>query len=133
MDNEERKLADVLGANLRTFRQARDLTQAGLAERAELSPHYVALLETARKLPTLKALNQLARALGTAPGELLGGGEREPDAWLSELTQLAGAIPESSRSLAREILRAIARHARATPSPKKRTTPKRRTTARRKR
>lgn len=132
MDDEERKLADVLGTNLRTFRQARDLTQAGLAERAELSPHYVALLETARKLPTLKALNQLARALGTAPGELLGGGEREPDAWVSELGQLAASIPESSRALVREILRSIARHVRATPSPKK-GVPPRRATRRRKR
>jgi hypothetical protein len=41
------------------------------ALRAELTTHYVAVLETARKLPTLKTLGEIARALGVFPGELL--------------------------------------------------------------
>jgi len=71
MDSDEQKLATLLGANLKSRRQARGWTQAALAERAELSPHYIALLETAKKLPTLKALATLANALGITTGDLL--------------------------------------------------------------
>ncbi len=57
------KLAMLLGTNLKARRQARGWTQAALAERVELSPHYIALLEAAKKLPTLETLATLAEAV----------------------------------------------------------------------
>lgn len=117
MDADELKLARLLGANLRTLRQAKGWTQSALAERAEVSPHYVALLETARKLPTLKTLTTLAQSLGVTTADLL----REPDldpngTWLNDLCQLASTIDEQHRHLVQEVMRVLAQQLRtATP------------------
>ena len=48
---------------LRKLRQARDLSQAALAERAELSREYVNKIEAGRYDPPLSTLNRLAKAL----------------------------------------------------------------------
>jgi len=110
MDEAERKLALQLGAKLRTLRQGRAWTQAVLAERAGVTTHYVALLETARKLPTLKTLGELARVLGVGPGDLLGLATPSADPWAVEVGQIAASIPEPNRLLVRDILRVAVRH-----------------------
>ncbi len=54
------------------MREARDLTQAELAEKAKISREYVALMETgAKKNPTIDVLKKLAKALGVPVGDLL--------------------------------------------------------------
>jgi transcriptional regulator with XRE-family HTH domain len=57
---------------VKTLREARGLTQAELAEKAEISREYVALMEIgAKKNPTIVVLKKLAKALGVAVGNLL--------------------------------------------------------------
>jgi transcriptional regulator with XRE-family HTH domain len=109
MDEDELKLAKLLGANLKAQRQAKAWTQSALAERAEVSPHYVALLETARKLPTLKTLAILAHTLGIPTADLLKESDvQSNNAWLDELCQLAASIPEQHRRLIHELVRVTA-------------------------
>ena len=111
MDATELTLARALAANLRALRQSRGWTQAELAEHAGISPHYVALLETTRKLPTLKSLGSLARSLGVGAAELLATGPGEQDSWTLELTRLAGSVREELRPLVLNILKTVARSA----------------------
>ncbi len=57
---------------VKTLREARDLTQAELAEKAKISREYVALMETgAKKNPTIDVLKKLAKALRVPVGDLL--------------------------------------------------------------
>ncbi len=120
MDDVELALAEQLAARLRELRRSRGWTQAELAEHAELTPHYIALLETARKLPTLRTLGCLARALGTTAGDLLGSEPTPGDAWVNDVRRLAVAVPESIRPLIAGVLKLATRHKDESPRPRKR-------------
>jgi len=63
-------LRDILSANLRENRRRLGISQPQLAEMADLSTHYVAMIETSRKFPTPEVLTRLAKALGILPHEL---------------------------------------------------------------
>jgi transcriptional regulator with XRE-family HTH domain len=123
MDEDERKLAAALSAKLRATRQQRGWTQAVLAERSSVTTHYVALLETARKLPSLKTLGLLAQALGVSPGKLLDE-DSAPVTWATEVSQIAATIPEPNRLLVRDLLTAAAKSRPETPAVKHRTADK---------
>jgi transcriptional regulator with XRE-family HTH domain len=63
-------IREVLAKNLKENRRKLGITQPVLAERADLSTHYLAMIEVARKFPTADVLERLAEALGIAPHEL---------------------------------------------------------------
>jgi transcriptional regulator with XRE-family HTH domain len=63
-------IREVLAKNLKENRRKLGITQPALAERANLSTHYLAMIEVARKFPTADVLERLANALGIAPYEL---------------------------------------------------------------
>jgi transcriptional regulator with XRE-family HTH domain len=63
-------IREVLAKNLKENRRKLGITQPILAERADLSTHYLAMIEVARKFPTADVLDRLAMALGVTPGEL---------------------------------------------------------------
>ena len=52
-----------LGARIREFRKAADLTQAELAEKAVLSINFIAVLETGRRSPSVASLEKVSSAL----------------------------------------------------------------------
>jgi transcriptional regulator with XRE-family HTH domain len=60
-------LRDILAHNLRENRRRLGISQPKLAELANLSTHYVAMIEVSRKFPTPEVLARLATALGIAP------------------------------------------------------------------
>ena len=55
---------------LRENRRRLGISQPQLAEMADLSTHYIAMIETSRKFPTPEVLTRLAKALGIPPHEL---------------------------------------------------------------
>jgi transcriptional regulator with XRE-family HTH domain len=63
-------IREILAKNLKENRQKLGITQPKLAERANLSTHYLAMIEVARKFPTADVLERLAAALDIAPHEL---------------------------------------------------------------
>jgi transcriptional regulator with XRE-family HTH domain len=65
-------------------------------------PQYVALIETARKLPTLRALSRIASALGTTVDDLLRT-RREGD-WAETVARLSDGVPELGRPLVEQAL-----------------------------
>ncbi|HXH81710.1 MAG TPA: helix-turn-helix transcriptional regulator [Candidatus Tectomicrobia bacterium] len=57
---------------LKALRDERGWSQAELAKRADVTPAYIAQLETgARKNPSLEILKRIARALGVPVTDLL--------------------------------------------------------------
>ena len=61
----------IFAENLRKIRRKKGLTQEKLAEKANMSLQYLALLEIARKFPSGEMLERLANALDIESYELL--------------------------------------------------------------
>jgi transcriptional regulator with XRE-family HTH domain len=61
-----------LGQEIRRRRKVAGKTLEGLAEAAGISPHYLSTLETGKRDPSVSMVTKVAKALGVAPGELLG-------------------------------------------------------------
>jgi transcriptional regulator with XRE-family HTH domain len=61
------------GANLRTAREQRGLSQEALAQRAGMDPAEIRRLEGARRDPGVRVVTRLARALRVPASELLNG------------------------------------------------------------
>ena len=66
MDN----IRETFARNLRENRRKSGLTQAQLAEKAEVSTHYIALIELARNIPKVDTIERLANALNVEIYEL---------------------------------------------------------------
>jgi transcriptional regulator with XRE-family HTH domain len=63
-------IKDVLARNLKINRLKLGLTQDKLSEKAEISTHYFAMIELAKKFPSAGMLERLAKALEVEPHEL---------------------------------------------------------------
>jgi transcriptional regulator with XRE-family HTH domain len=63
----------ALGQNVRRRREARDLTQEKLAEKAGLDPTYISGIERGLRNPGIKNVARLAKALGFTTAELCKG------------------------------------------------------------
>ena len=63
----------ALGQNVRRRREARELTQEKLAERASLDPTYISGIERGLRNPGIKNVARLAKALGLSTSELCKG------------------------------------------------------------
>jgi transcriptional regulator with XRE-family HTH domain len=64
------KIRDILAENLKKNRRIRGLTQEQLAEEAEVSSHYVAMVETCKTFPKPEMLERFAKTLGIEPYQL---------------------------------------------------------------
>ena len=62
--------AKRFGATIRRLREERRLTQAQLAEAAELSSTYLGIIERGENVPTLTVILQIATALDLHPMDL---------------------------------------------------------------
>lgn len=67
----EGDLQRALGRNIRRIRQARGLTQEGLAEHLAVSAKYLSELERGKRNLSLQAVERLSSDLEQAPLELL--------------------------------------------------------------
>ncbi|MDR3284822.1 MAG: helix-turn-helix transcriptional regulator [Treponema sp.] len=56
-------IREVLTANLKENRRKQGLTQEQLAEKADVSAHYIAIIETCKAFPKPEMLERLAKAL----------------------------------------------------------------------
>lgn len=116
----------VFGTTLKTFREARRVSQSKLAARAGFDHSYVSRLESGARTPTRDAVEQLALALeleqlnrdellasaGFLPGALSSLLSGEP-----EITEVLGLlqnnhVPEAYRDSMRQVLRLLAEQAR---------------------
>ena len=64
-------LKQAFGSAIRRRREALNLSQEALAERAELHRTYISLLERGSRAASIETVMKLAEALGTTGSELL--------------------------------------------------------------
>lgn len=65
------EMSDAFALVLRRYRTAMKLTQEVLAEKADLHPTYVSLLERKLRNPTLNVSQALAKAMGISLTQLI--------------------------------------------------------------
>jgi transcriptional regulator with XRE-family HTH domain len=103
-----RKIRDVLAENLKKNRRLRGLTQEQLAEKAGVSSHYVAMVETRKTFPKPEMLELFAQTLGIEPHQLFTA-ENTPDENLhkeifSEMKHMAIDIKQIIKDTVRETI-----------------------------
>ena len=69
---ENKGIREILASNLKEFRRKLGMTQAELAEKASVSTHYIAMIETCKKYPKPDMLEQIAKSLEIEPYKLFG-------------------------------------------------------------
>lgn len=57
--------------NIKKYREALNISQEKLGEIANISQDYVSLIERGKRIPSIKRLCMIAKALGIEPYELL--------------------------------------------------------------
>ena len=67
---EKKGIRDILAANIKENRRKQGMTQEELAEKAGVSTHYIAMIETCKKYPKPDMLEQIAKTLGLEPYKL---------------------------------------------------------------
>ncbi|MDR2798461.1 MAG: helix-turn-helix transcriptional regulator [Treponema sp.] len=63
-ENKMTNLREILANNLKEYRRKCGISQAKLAEKAEISTQYIAMIELSRQFPTPEVLDRIAAALG---------------------------------------------------------------------
>jgi len=106
-----RKIRDVLAENLKKNRRLRGFTQEQLAEKADVSSHYVAMVETRKTFPKPEMLERFAKTLGIEPYQLftVENDTKEPDERLhkkivSEMKHMAIDIKQIVKETVRETM-----------------------------
>lgn len=69
--NMARRKKPDAGLAIRYFRQEAGLSQEGLADRMDVSPSYISMLESGKRYPSIEMLIRLATALEASPGAML--------------------------------------------------------------
>lgn len=95
---------ESLGARAAALRQERHMTQAQVAEKAQLTSKYVSEIERGGVNPSVSVLLSLAHALGTSAATLLA----EPGAEDAELALILSGMADGERKRALRVLRALA-------------------------
>ena len=65
------EIREVLAHNLRTYRQAQELSQEELAHRADIDRTYISALERCVYAASIDVVDRLARVLGVDAADLL--------------------------------------------------------------
>ena len=68
---KNKSLRAIVAQNLRELREARELSQEALADRADLHRTYISSVERCERNLTLETVERLARALNVSAIELL--------------------------------------------------------------
>ena len=90
------QLAKLFGDMVRAHRTSLGLTQAQLADAAEVSEEWIRRIERGDASPSFDTIESLSKSLKVAPAELFGGKPVAPAATSRLINQLLAAL--SSRS-----------------------------------
>ncbi len=96
-----------LGARVKRLRAQRGLSRKLLAERAQISPRYIAQLESGRANISIVLMRQLCQAMGVGLARLLDDGDGAGDDWLERMTRRLSALPADQRPRVERALDAV--------------------------
>jgi transcriptional regulator with XRE-family HTH domain len=93
-------IREILARNFKVNRRKLGLTQEQLAEKADVSTHYIAMIETCNKYPKPEMLERLAKALEVEPHQLFS----VSDTLDEPLERLRQAIVTDMKQVVREAI-----------------------------
>jgi len=93
------ELKKIFAANLKEKRKVSGLTQAKLAEKADVSTHHIAMIELGRNFPACELIERIASVLEIDAYELFVEKKRSKN---KELEQLRADIREDIKQLLEE-------------------------------
>ena len=97
-----------IGHQIRAARLRRKMTQAQLAEAADLSVPYISHVERGKKRVSLDALLRISRALDVTVDQLLSGTQpQDKAAYLPEIGELFGDCTLLERRILRDVAAAV--------------------------
>ena len=67
------EILEIIGGNVRRGRVGKNLTQEALAEKADLHPNYIGMIERHQRNVSILALEKIAKALDVSVTDLLKG------------------------------------------------------------
>ncbi len=102
------------GRRVRELRLERALSQAALAERADVTPEYVSRIECGRVGPSMEMVERLARAMSVEPSVLFefGAGRTGQDPSLVRLLDVARHGTNDQRLLILQLAETVVRRRR---------------------
>ena len=109
------KTSRALALGMRRLRNRLGLTQAALAERADVHTQFISQLEREQRSPRIETLDALAEALGMTPWDLLRAGAEETaapktkDVLAARIRSVVVAWPETERKQLLDVLAALGR------------------------
>lgn len=86
---------EALARGMRRLRRRHRLSQAQLAEAADLHAQYISQIERRQRAPTLEAIDAIAAALGVTAAQLLAIGESDAEPERGELLDRAARLLSS--------------------------------------
>ena len=98
----------TIGEKISVLRVAADISQEQLAEKVELTPGFISLIETGKKRASLETLLSICRALNITTNDLLVGNQiKQESDYNTEFSELTVKLNESERHLVFEITKAV--------------------------
>ena len=93
----------MIGKRIARCRKRNKLTQAVVAERADINNQYLSNIERAVSIPSIEVIMRLALALDTTPDEFLVGTARTEERW-KDIAQRLRTMDESQLDMAESFL-----------------------------
>jgi len=93
-----------IGKRIAKRRKSLKLTQAKVAEKADISEKYMSNIERATSIPSTEVVMRLAIALETTPDEFLVGTARHEDGGWKNVAELLRNMDEKQLALAKSLL-----------------------------
>lgn len=105
--DERAALCARVGAAVRERRRLRGLSQEALAEKSELSTHFIGLIERGQELPSLTTLLHLARVLDSDIEDLIRETPAANEPWEREALAALRKVPAPLRIAVLAMVRAL--------------------------
>lgn len=100
----------VVGGRIKKLRKDKSLSQAQLAQRADLHFSYVAQIERGEKMPSLKSLERISEALDADMQYLIAAEKQEKEEWEEELMQFMKRLDKKQRNLVSDFVKLLVKH-----------------------
>ncbi len=98
----------LIGLRIKEKRFEEQITQAYLAEQADLSPQYLSQVEAGKKRISLESLVEIARALHTTVDDLLTGNQFDTeDQYVREISKLLEDCSVTERKIMFELMETV--------------------------
>ena len=98
----------LLGERIKFWRQRRNCTQEKLAEKIELTPGFISLIETGKKRASLETLLSISKELEITLNDLLVGNQiTQSTDYNTDFAGLISNLNESERNMIFEIIKVI--------------------------